>query len=41
MSARFEGSAPAFGDSTMWVLETVLGYSDERIAELAISGALE
>jgi len=33
--------APTFGDSTQWVLETVLGYDDERIAELAIAGALE
>ena len=39
--ARVEGQAPCFGDSTMWVLESVLGYEDERIAELAISGALE
>jgi benzylsuccinate CoA-transferase BbsF subunit len=39
--ARVEGQAPCFGDSTMWVLESVLGYGDERIAELAISGALE
>ena len=35
------GPAPSFGDSTQWVLETVLGYDDERIAELAIAGALE
>jgi len=35
------GPAPTFGDSTQWVLESVLGYDDERIAELAIAGALE
>jgi crotonobetainyl-CoA:carnitine CoA-transferase CaiB-like acyl-CoA transferase len=39
--AALEGPAPTFGDSTQWVLETVLGYDDERIAELAIAGALE
>jgi crotonobetainyl-CoA:carnitine CoA-transferase CaiB-like acyl-CoA transferase len=38
---RVEGPAPSFGDSTPWVLETLLGYGDERIAELAIAGALE
>jgi crotonobetainyl-CoA:carnitine CoA-transferase CaiB-like acyl-CoA transferase len=35
------GPAPSFGDSTQWVLETLLGYDDERIASLAIAGALE
>jgi crotonobetainyl-CoA:carnitine CoA-transferase CaiB-like acyl-CoA transferase len=35
------GVAPTFGDSTQWVLETLLGYDDHRIAELAIAGALE
>jgi crotonobetainyl-CoA:carnitine CoA-transferase CaiB-like acyl-CoA transferase len=35
------GPAPSFGDSTQWVLETLLGYDDERIAELVIAGALE
>jgi crotonobetainyl-CoA:carnitine CoA-transferase CaiB-like acyl-CoA transferase len=39
--ACLEAPAPTFGDSTQWVLETVLGYDDERIAELAIAGALE
>ena len=39
--AQVPGPAPSFGDSTQWVLETVLGYDDERIAELAIAGALE
>jgi crotonobetainyl-CoA:carnitine CoA-transferase CaiB-like acyl-CoA transferase len=39
--AQVVGPAPSFGDSTQWVLETVLGYDDERIAELAIAGALE
>jgi benzylsuccinate CoA-transferase BbsF subunit len=34
-------AAPTFGDSTQWVLEQVLGYDDEQIAQLAISGALE
>jgi crotonobetainyl-CoA:carnitine CoA-transferase CaiB-like acyl-CoA transferase len=39
--ARTDAPAPSFGDSTQWVLESVLGYDDERIAELAIAGALE
>jgi benzylsuccinate CoA-transferase BbsF subunit len=39
--AQLTGPAPSFGDSTQWVLETVLGYDDDRIAELAIAGALE
>ena len=39
--AQVTGPAPTFGDSTQWVLEAVLGYDDERIAELAIAGALE
>jgi crotonobetainyl-CoA:carnitine CoA-transferase CaiB-like acyl-CoA transferase len=34
-------AAPTFGDSTQWVLERVLGYDDDQIAQLAISGALE
>jgi crotonobetainyl-CoA:carnitine CoA-transferase CaiB-like acyl-CoA transferase len=39
--ARVTGPAPSFGDSTQWVLESVLGYDEERIAQLAIAGALE
>jgi crotonobetainyl-CoA:carnitine CoA-transferase CaiB-like acyl-CoA transferase len=39
--AHVTGPAPTFGDSNQWVLETVLGYDDDRIAELAIAGALE
>jgi benzylsuccinate CoA-transferase BbsF subunit len=39
--AHVASPAPTFGDSTQWVLETVLGYDDDRIAQLAISGALE
>jgi crotonobetainyl-CoA:carnitine CoA-transferase CaiB-like acyl-CoA transferase len=39
--AELTGPAPSFGDSTHWVLETVLGYDDDRIAQLAIAGALE
>jgi alkylhydroperoxidase family enzyme len=33
--------APPFGLDTQWVLETLLGYDDERIAELVSAGALE
>jgi benzylsuccinate CoA-transferase BbsF subunit len=39
--ASVGGPAPSFGDSAQWVLESVLGYGEERIAELAIAGALE
>jgi crotonobetainyl-CoA:carnitine CoA-transferase CaiB-like acyl-CoA transferase len=33
------GHAPSFGDATQWVLETLLGYDDDRVAALAIAGA--
>jgi hypothetical protein len=36
-----EGPAPTFGADSHWVLREILGYDDERIAELAIAGALE
>ena len=39
--ARVDAPAPTFGDGAEWVLTSVLGYDDERIAELAIAGALE
>jgi crotonobetainyl-CoA:carnitine CoA-transferase CaiB-like acyl-CoA transferase len=39
--AEVTGPAPSFGDSTHWVLESVLGYDDDRIAQLAIAEALE
>jgi crotonobetainyl-CoA:carnitine CoA-transferase CaiB-like acyl-CoA transferase len=39
--AHIEGPAPTFGCDSQWVLESVLGYDDERIAELVIAGALE
>ncbi len=39
--ANTDSPAPTFGDATQWILQTVLGYDDERIAELAIAGALE
>ena len=32
--ARLGALAPTFGDSTQWVLETVLGYDAERCAQL-------
>jgi hypothetical protein len=41
MQAGHLGAAPTFGADAMWVLEEVLGYDGERIAELAIAGALE
>jgi crotonobetainyl-CoA:carnitine CoA-transferase CaiB-like acyl-CoA transferase len=39
--ARVEGPAPTFGCDSHWVLREILGYDDERIAELVIAGALE
>jgi crotonobetainyl-CoA:carnitine CoA-transferase CaiB-like acyl-CoA transferase len=39
--ARVGDTAPTFGLDSQWVLETILGYDDERIAELVIAGALE
>jgi len=39
--ARIERGAPTFGEHNQHVLETVLGYSPERIAELAAEGVLE
>ena len=35
------GPAPTLGQHLMEVLEDVLGYPEERITELLISGALE
>ena len=39
--ARIEGDAPTFGRDNDFILRTLLGYDDERIAHLAIAGALE
>jgi benzylsuccinate CoA-transferase BbsF subunit len=39
--ARVERSGPTFGRDNQYVLETILGYSPERIAELAAGGVLE
>ena len=39
--ARVEGPAPTFGLDNQWVLSELLGYDDERIAELVMAGALE
>jgi crotonobetainyl-CoA:carnitine CoA-transferase CaiB-like acyl-CoA transferase len=36
-----DASAPSFGRDSEHVLRTLLGYDDERIASLAIAGALE
>jgi hypothetical protein len=30
-----------FGTDTQWVLTELLGYDDQKIAQLAIAGALE
>ena len=39
--ARFERSAPMLGQDNQYVLETILGYSTERIGELVAEGVLE
>ncbi|OGO50564.1 MAG: hypothetical protein A2148_02595 [Chloroflexi bacterium RBG_16_68_14] len=39
--ATIERSAPTFGRDNQYVLETILGYSPERIADLAAAGVLE
>jgi crotonobetainyl-CoA:carnitine CoA-transferase CaiB-like acyl-CoA transferase len=39
--ARLERGAPGLGEHSQYVLEQILGYSEERIAELAVEGALE
>ncbi len=39
--ARVERSGPTFGRDNFYVLETILGYDAERIAELAAAGVLE
>ncbi len=39
--ARIDAPAPSFGLDNHWVLSDLLGYDDERIAELVIAGALE
>jgi crotonobetainyl-CoA:carnitine CoA-transferase CaiB-like acyl-CoA transferase len=39
--ARIEGMAPTLGRDNQYVLETLLGYSEERITEIVASGALE
>lgn len=39
--AQIEGSAPTMGRDNQYVLETLLGYSEERITEIVASGVLE
>jgi crotonobetainyl-CoA:carnitine CoA-transferase CaiB-like acyl-CoA transferase len=39
--AKIDRAAPTLGGDNHYVLETILGYSAERIAELVIEGALE
>ncbi|HJU10274.1 MAG TPA: CoA transferase [Candidatus Binataceae bacterium] len=38
--ARVERAAPMLGEHNQYVLETILGYSEERVAELVGAGAL-
>ena len=38
--ARVERAAPTLGQHNDFVLETILGYSEERISELVVEGAL-
>ena len=39
--AAIGGAAPTLGRDNQYVLETILGYDEERITELVIAGALE
>ena len=39
--SKIDRAAPTLGGDNHYVLETILGYSAERIAELVIEGALE
>jgi crotonobetainyl-CoA:carnitine CoA-transferase CaiB-like acyl-CoA transferase len=39
--ARLHGPAPLLGEHTDYVLREVLGYSDERIAELLVEGVVQ
>jgi benzylsuccinate CoA-transferase BbsF subunit len=39
--AAITGAAPTLGRDNQYVLETILGYDEERITELVIAGALE
>ncbi len=39
--ARIGGMAPTLGRDNQYVLETLLGYSEERITEIVASGVLE
>ena len=39
--AKIEHSAPTFGQHNFHVLETILGYNTDRIADLAAAGVLE
>lgn len=39
--ARIEGEAPTLGRDNQYVLETLLGYSEERITEIVALGVLE
>jgi len=38
--ARVERSAPALGEHTQYVLEQILGYSEDQVTELVTQGAL-
>ncbi len=39
--AKIERAGPTFGQHNQYVLETILGYSEEKIADLVASGVLE
>ena len=40
-SGGFDWAGPSYGEHAMEVFEEILGYDGDRIAELAIAGALE
>jgi crotonobetainyl-CoA:carnitine CoA-transferase CaiB-like acyl-CoA transferase len=39
--AHVTGAAPTIGRDNQYILETILGYSEERVTELAAAGVLE
>ena len=39
--ARIERPGPTFGQDNQYVLETILGYSEDRVVELVTAGVLQ
>ena len=38
---QIDRPGPTFGRDNQYVLETILGYSEERIADLVVAGVLQ